>query len=53
MAAVYADNKMEQLKYASSADPEGTKESVREFLRSMEGAGDYRKLEQELSPLLR
>ena len=53
VAAVYADNKMEQLKYASSADPEGTKESVREFLRSMEGAGDYRKLEQELSPLLR
>lgn len=53
VAAVYADNKMEQLKYASSVDPEGTKESVREFLRSMEGAKDYRKLEQELNPLLR
>lgn len=53
VAAVYADNKAEQLKYASVADPEKTQESIREFLRNMEGAKDYQKLERMLNPLLR
>ncbi len=53
LAAVYADNKVKELKYISAADPEKGREAIRNFLRNMEGAGIYEKLERELNPLLR
>lgn len=53
LAAVYADNKVKELNYAVAADPEKGREAVRAFLRDMEGAEIYGKLERELNGLLR